>query len=606
MSAALQRIFAQLAARARRGHKSQLGFTLVEVVASVVILGIIMVPLGTAMAVGFRSVFSQQQQLGQSSDVEQLSAYFPGDVQSVDATGVNPTDSNNVAVCAADPLKDETSLITFVWDEDLGISGQTMARYIAEGSGKTSKIIRRFCRGAADPSQPASASNDWTDITLASHFGTDAVPVQNADHYTITTDSAAPVPNGTTPQCDAKSCFIEIHGAYDYRLSANRRVPGVDPDARPPDAPTDVHGVPGNHRVTLYWTDGSDNGSSLTSYTIETTPGAAVLYPAPATSGTSGVQIDGLTNATSYKFRVRATNSAGNSAYSGFSDVIVPGPTTPDPPTIGTATPSPTVNGSIALTWSIPPLYNDGGAVIVGYRIYALEFAGRAGNGRRQLCVGHERHGDRLEGQHQLHAAGHGAERLRRGLAVGPVERGADAAGRARDTQRPGGWWRELSGADVLAADRWRLRELHELPRAGDGSSGRRGRLVGDRVPQRCELHVLRHGERPGQRHHLHDRSASAERDRMGPAVPSGDRCGDHRADDQRLRDPDRGCAGGRLTSGSLPSTWSTPTRPTPRASPRSRPTSTTSRAARPRCHSRLPAVPGPWGRPPTPTAART
>ncbi len=234
MAALLHRVFGRLRARSRAGAGTERGFTLIEVVASVVILGIIAAPLGMAMVLGFRTAFSQQESISRTSDVQQLSSYFPSDVQSVDAQGVNPTDANNSAICREDPTADQTSLITFVWNEDQGISGQSMARYIAEGSGSSSKIVRRFCRGAADPSQPASSSNDWTDITVASHFGTDN-PAQDAADYTTTTDPNAPKPGKHTPQCTDTSCFIEIHGAYDYRLDANRRVPGQSPNALPPD-----------------------------------------------------------------------------------------------------------------------------------------------------------------------------------------------------------------------------------------------------------------------------------------------------------------------------------------------------------------------------------
>jgi prepilin-type N-terminal cleavage/methylation domain-containing protein len=369
--ARVQRISDRLVAIARRRPRQEGGFTLIEVIATVAILGIIVVPLGTAMVFGLRTMFDTQEQLARTSDVRQLSAYFPADVQSVDATGVDPSDDNNAQICKADA--GQTNLISFVWDEDLGISGQSMARYIATGEGKNSKIIRRFCRGAADPNQPATSENDWTDITLASHFGTSGDTP--ASDYTKTTDPAAPIPGHITPQCSATSCFIELHGAYEYRLNANRRVPGEAPGAHSPDAPTAVHGVPGNQRVMLYWTEGSANGSPITSYNIETRTNAGSTianHPVAEGNGTAGIKISGLTNSTSYTFRVQAINNPGNSPWSQWSDVVVPGPTTPDPPTIGTATASSTTNGSASVSWSLPSGYDNGGANLVGYRVSAI------------------------------------------------------------------------------------------------------------------------------------------------------------------------------------------------------------------------------------------
>ncbi len=49
-----------------------------------------MVPLGTAMVVGFRTVFGIQERLANTADVQKLSTYFPSDVASVDSDGVNP------------------------------------------------------------------------------------------------------------------------------------------------------------------------------------------------------------------------------------------------------------------------------------------------------------------------------------------------------------------------------------------------------------------------------------------------------------------------------------------------------------------------------------
>src|SRR3954451_24693915 len=87
----------------RRGRATEQGYTLIEVVASVVILGIIMAPLGTAMVFGYRAVFGMTERMAQTTDVRVLSTYFPSDVASVDTDGVNPIRVDDQGICKATP-----------------------------------------------------------------------------------------------------------------------------------------------------------------------------------------------------------------------------------------------------------------------------------------------------------------------------------------------------------------------------------------------------------------------------------------------------------------------------------------------------------------------
>ena len=190
-----------------------------------VILGIIMVPLGTAMVVGFRTVVGIQERLANSADVQQLSTYFPSDVASVDSDGVNPTTIVDEGVCQA--TASEQSLITFRWDKDLGDNGQTVVRYLARGTGTGSQVVRRICRGSAAP----------VETVLASHFGEDGQVAQAATYLTDPDDTDLP----PTPICGTRRCYIDIHGAFDFHLEAQRRVEGEDGSGTPPGAPTNVH-----------------------------------------------------------------------------------------------------------------------------------------------------------------------------------------------------------------------------------------------------------------------------------------------------------------------------------------------------------------------------
>lgn len=332
--------------------RRQRGSTLIEVLVGTALLGIVMVPLSMATITAWHTVFGIQQKLSSSADAQLLGATFPADVQSAGATGVNPTDPVNANTCAVRAEDGETPLIMFVWDEDLGVSNQSVARYLAKGSGSDSQIIRRFCKGNAAAQ----------DVVVARNFGLPGI--QEASLFTLG-DNGLP-----SPQCTATSCLIKITGEYNFQLDVDRRVPGSAPGAFVPDAPTNVHAIGSNNRATVYWTDPSNNGAAITGYYLEQTPGGAVLGPF-ATDGITGAPVNGLTNGQSYTFRVRAANVLGPGPYSVPTGAVTPGPSTPDAPVIGTATPDPAVNGKATITWTVPSGYNNGGAAIVGYKVYA-------------------------------------------------------------------------------------------------------------------------------------------------------------------------------------------------------------------------------------------
>lgn len=72
-----------------------------------------------------------------------------------------------------------------------------------------------------------------------------------------------------------------------------------------------------NNRVLLSWTAGSGLPDG---YLVEESTDAA-NWTQVASVTEAGAYIDGLSNGTTYYFRVRAYNSAGNSAYSGSSSI---------------------------------------------------------------------------------------------------------------------------------------------------------------------------------------------------------------------------------------------------------------------------------------------
>jgi hypothetical protein len=146
---------------------------------------------------------------------------------------------------------------------------------------------------------------------------------------------------------------------YDFRVAAENEVgrgpwssviratPGTTPTA-----PTNLTAAPGDATVTLTWAAPSDDGGyPITSYTIHMTTGVGGTWMPilGEACGATCTVVTGLTNATTYGFRIAAHNTLGMSDWS---------PTTtaqpsrnPTAPTNLTATPG---NAQVTLTWQPP------------------------------------------------------------------------------------------------------------------------------------------------------------------------------------------------------------------------------------------------------------
>ena len=88
-------------------HRGDAGLTLVELLISIVIMGIITVPLGTALVMFFQNRDSTTDRLSVSHDVQIAASYF---AQDVDATGVRNFASPAPGVQALFPLTQSIEL----------------------------------------------------------------------------------------------------------------------------------------------------------------------------------------------------------------------------------------------------------------------------------------------------------------------------------------------------------------------------------------------------------------------------------------------------------------------------------------------------------------
>lgn len=124
-----------------------------------------------------------------------------------------------------------------------------------------------------------------------------------------------------------------------------------------PDAPTGLTPTSGNTQVSLSWTAPANNGgSAITDYVIDyklSSDSSWSTFADGVSTGTTGT-VTGLTNGSSYDFRVSAVNAIGQGSASGTATAIPA--TVPGAPTIGTATGG---NAQASVTFTPPPVMEE-------------------------------------------------------------------------------------------------------------------------------------------------------------------------------------------------------------------------------------------------------
>lgn len=180
----------------------------------------------------------------------------------------------------------------------------------------------------------------------------------------------AVVVDGTAPTMTTHPIFLK--GATTVSFFDNVLVTNTTsaPPATVPDAITNLAASEwGNTTTNLTWTAPSNGGDAITDYTVEYRVSGAVSWNTfnDGVSASSGATVTGLTNGTTYEFRVFAVNGVGTSSASNTASVTVLAPTVPNAPTgVSAASVFGISGGSVSVSFTAP---SSNGSSITGYTV---------------------------------------------------------------------------------------------------------------------------------------------------------------------------------------------------------------------------------------------
>ena len=136
----------------------------------------------------------------------------------------------------------------------------------------------------------------------------------------------------------------------------------ISSGSEPTEAPTLVSATPSDGKATVTWTAPKTNGSPVTSYEINASPGGQSAQVTGSCPIATSAIIGGLTNGTSYTFTVSAISDGGTSAPSSPSNPVTP----QGPPSAPSSIMATAGDSQAAISWAAP---FDEGSTITSYSI---------------------------------------------------------------------------------------------------------------------------------------------------------------------------------------------------------------------------------------------
>lgn len=239
-------------------------------------------------------------------------------------------------------------------------NGSSAYNYFIEGglnSGKSNLL--RNCVSFARTGSSTGVSLD-PNVTSQNCSWTLSVVADAAD-YGDMSEAAASAPrqaNGDLPTGFVR--LVSGSDLIDKGVNVGLPFSGAAPDlgpfefsggtTQPPAAPTGLTATAASSsQINLAWTDAANNE---TGFRIERATGTGAFAEiATVGANVTSYQSGGLTASTAYSYRVRATNSAGNSAYSNTASATTSAAPT-QPPAAPTGLTASAGNGQVALSWN--------------------------------------------------------------------------------------------------------------------------------------------------------------------------------------------------------------------------------------------------------------
>lgn len=123
--------------RVPRTRRAEAGFTLVELMVAVVIMGIVIAPLSAGMFVALRTMDETSNRRAGSNDAQLLSLYLPPDVQSAD-------DAKTTGITCGTLATPKLQLWSTVYDTNFNVGYG-----VQQAADGTWQLVRQPCSGGA-------------------------------------------------------------------------------------------------------------------------------------------------------------------------------------------------------------------------------------------------------------------------------------------------------------------------------------------------------------------------------------------------------------------------------------------------------------------------